>query len=422
MTIQGQAPESTAKVTLSPAVIEVFDPVRYPRGSVSYRALYGGRGSGKSYSAALVAALWGYVERLRVLCVREYQNSIAQSFYAELKAAIESHWWLAEHYELQRDRILGKNGTEFMFKGLHSNPTAIKSLANIDLTIVEEAEDIPEESWLQLEATVLRQPKSEIIALWNPRKKGSPVDVRFRQHPPKDAIIAEINYTDNPFFPDGLKKLCERQREILDYSTWAHVWLGAYLENSASQIFNGKFEQKEFTPGEDWDGPYQGGDWGYSQDPTAMIRAWIYDECLWIEYEAGGVGIELDDVPRVASTIPDFDRFECRWDSAQPAMISHVKAKGLRRSVPADKGKGSVEDGIQFIRSFRRVYIHPRCKETLEEFRSYSWKVDRLSGQILDKPVDAFNHYCDALRYALEPVMKRSRSSMTLKAIIGNKR
>src|SRR5690606_38328644 len=136
---------------------EVFSA---PRGSVSYRALYGGRGSGKSYSAALVAAVWGYAEKLRVLCVREFQNSIAQSFYAELKAAIESHWWLAEHYELQRDRILGKNGTEFMFKGLHSNPTAIKSLAKIDLTTIEEAEDIPEESWLQLEATVLRQPKS----------------------------------------------------------------------------------------------------------------------------------------------------------------------------------------------------------------------------------------------------------------------
>lgn len=398
---------ATADVTLSPAVLEVFDPARHPRGSVSYRALFGGRGSGKSYSAALMAALWGYVEPLRVLCVREYQNSIAQSFYAELKAAIEAHDFLAEHYELQRDRIKGANGTEFMFKGLHSNPTAIKSLAKIDLTIIEEAEDIPEESWLQLEATVLRQPKSEIWILWNPRKKGSPVDFRFRTHPPSDAVVRQINYDDNPFFPDGLKKLCERQREILDYATWAHVWLGAYLENSAAQIFNGRFEQKDFTPGKGWSGPYQGGDWGYSQDPTAMVRAWVYDECLWIEYEAGGQGIELDDVWRAAAQIPDFHKFDCRWDSAQPAMISHVKNKGLPRSVPADKGKGSVEDGIQFIRSFRRVYINPRCRQTLSEFQSYSWKVDRLSGQILDIPVDAFNHYCDALRYALEPVMKR---------------
>lgn len=399
----------TASVTLSPAVLEVFDPVRYPRGAVSYRALWGGRGSGKSFSAALVAAVWGYAEKLRILCLREYQNSIQQSFYAELKAAIEAHDWLSDHYDIQRDKIVGKNGTEFMFKGLHTNPTAIKSLAKIDLSIIEEAEDIPEESWLQLEATVLRQPKSEIWTLWNPRKKGSPVDFRFRTHPPKDSVVREINYTDNPFFPAGLQKLCDRQREILDYATWAHVWLGAYLENSAAQIFNGRFEQKEFTPGEGWSGPYQGGDWGYSQDPTAMIRSWVKDECLWIEYEAGKQGIELDDVAREAAAIPDFHRYETRWDSAQPAMISHVKNKGLPRSVPADKGRGSVEDGIQFIRSFRRVYIHPRCKNTLEEFRNYSWKIDRLSGQILDIPVDTFNHYCDALRYSLEPLMKRSQ-------------
>lgn len=402
--MQPEITDDEAKVILSDAAREVF---RHLRGSVSYRAMYGGRGSGKSYSAALVAAVWGYCERLRVLCVREFQNSIAQSFYAELKAAIEAHWWLAEHYELQRDKIIGKNGTEFMFKGLHSNPTAIKSLAKIDLTIVEEAEDIPEESWLQLEATVLRQPKSEIWALWNPRKKGSPVDHRFRTHPPEGAVIREINYTENPFFPEGLQKLCDRQREILDYATWAHVWLGAYLENSAAQIFNGRFEVRDFTPGEKWDGPYQGGDWGYSQDPTAMIRAWIHDDCLWIEYEAGGQGIELDDVAKAAAAIPDFHRHVTTWDSAQPAMISHVKAKGLPRSKAAVKGKGSVEDGIQFIRSFRRVYIHSRCRNTISEFNLYSWKVDRLSGAILDTPVDANNHWIDALRYALEAVMRR---------------
>jgi len=401
--------QEEAKVVLSKAAREVFSSLR---GSVSYRAMYGGRGSGKSYSAALVAAVWGYVERLRVLCVREFQNSIAQSFYAELKAAIEAHWWLAEHYELQRDRIIGKNGTEFMFKGLHSNPTAIKSLAKIDLTIVEEAEDIPEESWLQLEATVLRQPGSEIWALWNPKKRNSPVDHRFIKNPPKDAIVRKINYTDNPFFPEGLQKLCERQRDILDYGTWAHVWLGEYRENSHAQIFNGRFEQKEFTPGKGWKGPYQGGDWGYSQDPVAVIRAWEYDDCLWIEYEAGGVGIELDDIPGTAAQIPDFHRYDCYWDSAQPAMISHVIRGGLTRSKPVVKKKGSVEDGIQFIRSYRRVYIHPRCKNTLDEFQNYSWKIDRnaidpKTGQnlILDVPVDAFNHYVDALRYGLSPVM-----------------
>jgi len=71
-------------------------------------------------------------------------------------------------------------------------------------------------------------------------------------------------------------------------------------------------------------------------------------------------------------------------------------------------GKGSVEDGIQFIRSFEQVIIHPRCKSVLSEFRLYSYKTDRLSGDILPVPVDANNHWIDSLRYALEPIIKKS--------------
>lgn len=394
-------------VNLSDAAARVLAS---PRGSVSYRAMFGGRGSGKSYSAALMSAIWGYVEPLRILCVREFQNSIKESFYAEVKAAIEAHPWLAAHYTLGRDFIRGANGTEYIFKGLHSNPQSVKSLAKIDLTIIEEAEDLSEEAWLLLEATVLRQPKAEIWALWNPRDRNSPVDKRFRQHPPASALISVVNFDDNPFFPPSLEELRKRQLEILDYGTYSHIWLGAYLENSDKQVFNGKWEVKEFIQGPKWDGPYQGLDWGYSQDPTAATRSWVHDNCLWIEYEAGGRGIELDDVPDECAKIPDFAKYVTRADSAQPSMISHVRRKGMRIE-PSKKGPGSVEDGIQFIRSFKRVYIHPRCRETAKEFQLYSWKVNK-AGDILNEPVDDFNHRIDAIRYSLEPLMRHGKNSL----------
>ena len=82
-----------------------------------------------------------------------------------------------------------------------------------------------------------------------------------------------------------------------------------------------------------------------------------------------------------------------------------------QKSKARKKGKGSVEDGIQFIRSFRKIYVHPRCRNVINELGTYSWKVDRLSGDILTEPVDAFNHWIDALRYALEPVMLKQRFS-----------
>jgi phage terminase large subunit len=396
---------TTATVKLPAALVKVLGPAR---GSYQYRVLRGGRGSGKSVGAATIAAIWGYAEPLRILCVRQFQNSIRESFYAEIVDALELNPWLAEHYTVTKESITGKNGTQFIFKGLDRNPQSIKSLAKIDLTIVEEAEDIPEQSWVNLEATVFRQPKSELWTIYNPRKENSPVDFRFIKNQAPSCIVGTVNYSDNPFFPAGLEVLRQRDERIFDSSTYAHIWNGAYLTNSKSQVFHGRYEIKDFQPDAKWT-MVQGLDWGYSQDPTAMIRAYVHDECLWISHEAGETGIELDDVAKVAAQIPDFHKYPTRADSAQPAMISHVKGKGLPRLEPAKKGKGSVEDGIQFIRSFRRVYLHPRCKRTLEEFNLYSWKTDRLSGDVLDIPVDAFNHWIDALRYALEPVMLRSR-------------
>ena len=141
----------TATIQLPPKLLPIFGP---ERGAARYRALYGGRGSGKSATAALMASVWGYAEPLRILCAREFQVSIAESFHAELKAAIQSRPWLDAHYEIGKDYLRGNNGTEFIFRGIRRNEQSIKSLAKIDLTILEEAEDIPETSWLALEATV----------------------------------------------------------------------------------------------------------------------------------------------------------------------------------------------------------------------------------------------------------------------------
>lgn len=381
-----------AQVHLPAKIIDTLGP---ERGTYQYRVLRGGRGSGKSVGAAVVALLWGYAERLNVLCVRQFQNSIADSFYKELVEALEQYPWLSAQYIVTKESITGRNGTRFIFKGLDRNPQSIKSVAKIDLTIVEEAEDIPEQSWINLEATVFRQPKAEMFILYNPRKENSPVDFRFVKNKAPMSIVTDVNFDDNPFFPEGLERLRQRDLEVFDYATYSHIWLGNYLKNSKAQIYHDKFSVKTFEPGPDWNGPYQGLDWGYSQDPTALIRAWVHDECLYIEYEAGDVGVELDTVPALMPC-DDWDRFETRADSAQPAMISHVRNKGMKRLVGAKKGKGSVEDGIQFIRTFRHIYVHPRCKKTLNEFNTYSWKVDRLSGDILDVPVDANNHWCIA--------------------------
>ena len=394
---------TTAKISLPRRLIGIFTP---PRGSVQYRAMYGGRGSAKSFSAALMAAVWGYADPMRILCTREFQASIKESFHAELKAAIATVPWLSAHYDVGVDYIKGRNGTEFIFRGLRRNEQSIKSLAKIDLTIVEEAEDIPENSWLALEATVFRQPKSELWAVWNPREEGSPVDKRFRKSPPANALITEINYTDNPFFPAGLETLRQREKQRLDPATYAHIWEGAYLQNSNAQIFHGKVDVRDFEP-DNWDGPYLGGDFGFSQDPTAAVECWINGEDVFIRREMFRKGLELDDTPQaVIGAIPGFEKQISRWDNARPESISHMKRHGLPMAKAVDKWPGSVEDGIAFLRSFRRIVIHPDCTNMQREARLYSYKVND-AGDPTTKIVDAQNHGWDAVRYALAPLIRR---------------
>jgi phage terminase large subunit len=395
-----------ARIKLPARLVPIFTP---RRGAARYRAAHGGRGSGKSYTFALMAAIWGYAEPLRILCTREFQVSIKESFHAELKAAIEAHPWLAAHYDIGVDYLRGRNGTEFIFRGLRRNEQSIKSLAKIDLTIVEEAEDIPETSWLALEATVFRQPKSELWAVWNPRIDGSPVDKRLRKSPPPDALVAELNWQDNPFFPDGLKVLRAREQQRLDPATYAHIWEGAYLANSDAQVFAGKTEVQAFEPEPHWSGPYYGGDFGFAQDPTAAVDVWISGDSIYIRHEACKIGLELDDTASfVRAKIPGFEREVSRWDSARPESISHLKRHGLPRAQAVDKWQGSVEDGIAYLRSFRRIVIHPDCREMQKEARLYSYKVDRLTGDITTTVVDAHNHCWDAVRYAVAPMIRRA--------------
>lgn len=395
-----------ARLAIPPKLVQIYAPAL---GSVQYRATYGGRGSAKSYTAALMVAVYGYQSPLRILCTREFQASIKESFHAELKAAIANVPWLSAHYDVGVDYLRGRNGTEFIFRGLRHNTGSIKSLAKIDLTIVEEAEDVPEDSWLALEATVFRQPKSELWAVWNPRADGSPVDKRFIKNPPHNALVAKVNWSDNPFFPAGLDLLRRREQERLDPATYAHIWEGEYLSNSAAQVLAGKVRVAEFAPDKTWDGPYQGIDWGFAKDPTAAVRCWIHDDRLWIEYEAGKQGLELDATASyLCERIDGFAHYTTRADNARPESIRHVNTHGLPRVVPAAKGKGSVMDGIAHLRSYREIVIHPRCSETIREARLYSYKKDRQSGDILPEPLDEYNHYIDALRYALEPVMKRT--------------
>ena len=402
-----------AQIELPPKLIPVFT------GPARYRGAHGGRGSGKTRTFALMTAVKAMMFAEAgasgvILCGREFMNSLEDSSMEEVKQAIRSVPWLDAYFEMGEKYIRTKNRrVSYVFVGLRHNVDSLKSKARVLLAWVDEAESVSETAWMKLRPTV-REAGSEVWCTWNPEKDGSPTDKRFRKEAPANAKIVEMNYTDNPWFPEVLEQERQDDRARLDDQTYAWIWEGAYRENSDAQILAGKYRVDEFEPQPGWDGPYFGIDWGFSQDPTAGVKLWVNDQRLYIEHEACKVGLENDDIAEfMIQRLPGLEKHVVRADSARPETISHVKStgQGKRQALPkimaAQKWPGSVEDGIAHLRSYREIVIHPRCKETLKEARLYSYKTDRLSGDVLTTIVDANNHVLDAIRYALGPMIRR---------------
>lgn len=384
-----------AVVQLPPKLVPVFAP---DRGELRYRGAYGGRGSAKSFSFAKMAAIWGYAEPLRILCTRDIQDSIKESFHAELKNAIASEPWLAAAYDVGIDYLRGKNGTEFIFKGLRHNITSIKSMAQIDLCIIEEAEDVPEHAWEALEPTI-RAPKSEIWLIWNRKAVGSPVDKRFVTNTPPRSAIVELNYRDNPWFPLELEEQRQHAQKTIDPGRYAWIWEGKYLQDSEARVFrNWKVEEFEAPA----DAIHRlGADWGFSIDPTVLVRCHITGQKLYVDYEAYEVGCDIVRTPDLFMTVPDAEKWPMTADSARPETISHLRKHGFPKILPAVKGARSLEEGIEWLQSFE-IIVHPRCKHTIDELTEYSYKVDADTRRVLPVLQDKDNHIIDALRYACE--------------------
>jgi len=346
-----------------------------------------------------------------VLCAREYMNSLDESSMAEVKAAIRSVPWLEDYYEIGEKFIRTKNGRiKYAFAGLRHNLDSIKSKATIRLCWVDEAESVSESAWSKLVPTI-REEGSEIWLTYNPESSESATHKRFRLNPPDNSCIVEMNWSDNPWFPSSLEQ--ERLNDMKRRpETYDHIWEGAFLEITEAQVFKGKFVIKDFEIDSTFGNPYHGMDFGFAQDPTSVVRCFIRNNKLYIRHECGKVGLELDDTaPFAIKHIPALEKHEIRADCARPESISYLKRHGLPMIKGVSKWKGSIEDGIEFMRSFDEIVVHPECAETAREFRLYSYKIDKHSGDIQPIVVDAFNHYIDAIRYALAPMIKNQGES-----------
>jgi phage terminase large subunit len=328
--------------------------------------------------------------RLRVVCIREIEDTIikyeAQDAFRVLNTHIET-----------------PQGGVILFQGMATHTAdSIKSLEGFSCAYVEEAQSLSQRS-LDLLRPTIREEGSTLMFAWNPNQPSDPVDMLLRgESVPPNSVVVGANYNDNPWFPEVLRAELEWDKRR-DFEKFQHVWRGAYQKGSEARVFkNWRIEEFD-TPVDTIH--YMGADWGFSVDPSVLIRCHVNGRTLYIDHEAYRIGVEIDYLGQLFDTVPGAREWPIVADSARPETISYLNRNGFPRMESAQKGKDSVKEGVAFLQNYD-IRVHPRCIHTIDELGAYSFKTDKLSGMVTPFLQDMDNHVIDSLRYAVERLRK----------------
>lgn len=403
-------------------IIERLAPLYYSE--APFIIAYGGRSGGKSKSIAqrLVINALGYKfintpkgitvtkdtlhSKHRILCTREIQKSLEESVYSDILQTIDS-LGVRQCFKATQNKIISYNGSEFLFHGLQNHTVhSIKSYSDVSICWVEEAEYVSAYSWQILKPTI-RAAHSQMIISFNPE---SPKSATYQDYIETESDRFEkifVNYTDNPFLSEKAREDIKEARNQLPEELFNQIYLGVPLDQSNSLVFKNKFEIKEFDITESkryW----FGADWGFAEDPTVLIRCFEHGSNLYIDDEVYEYNLPLDEIPKAFSRIRGSRSNVVYADSSRPETIEFLNRKYRFNLEPSIKGAGSVMDGIELLKKYDKIIIHPRCVNTSEEFFNYRFDLTRF-GDIKPKPVDKYNHAIDALRYAVMGNLKTKK-------------
>ena len=371
-----------------------------------YKGAHGGRDSGKSHGFAEYIIERHILAKTDTVCIREVQSSLKLSVKRLLEAKIQK-FGVGHLFSVRDKFIRAPHGGLITFTGM-SDQTAesIKSLEDFDISWFEEAQACSQRS-LDLLRPTMRKPGAELLFSWNPKNETDPVDVLLRTEHSKElpggSVVVEANYRDNPWLTPEMQAEAEFDR-ARDPEKFAHIWLGKYLRNSEARVFR-NWQVDDALEAPDGVTFRYGLDFGFATDPSAALRCWIDGRDLCVDYEAYQNQVEIDELPEFLLAVPDAERWPMVADSSRPETISYLRKKGFPKITGAVKGAGSVDEGVEFLKSYN-IRVHPRCTHLIDELTLYSYKVDKVTEKVLPILTDLNNHLIDALRYALEGVRR----------------
>jgi len=373
-----------------------------------YKIVYGGRGSSKSWTVARVLLAIGRRKKIRVLCAREFQNSISDSVHALLADQIKS-LGLEGFYTVQNTSIFGTNGTEFLFAGLKHNITKIKSFEGVDICWVEEAQTTSKSSWDVLIPTI-RKEGSEIWVTFNPELDTDETYKRFVVTPPSNAKVVKVNYSDNPWFPQVLRDEMEDLKSR-DIDAYLHVW-----EGNTRQVLDGAVYANELRKAQEEERIKD-----ILLDKSIPVSTfwdlgWADMTSIWFVQTLPGGEVRVVDFYQDSQKTLDFyanllqTKGYAYRDHWLPHDAEHKNMTGRStREILEGMGlpiritpKLSIADGINAARMLmnRCYFDQNRCAEGLQALRHYRYAVDPDTKMFSEKPLhDQFSHAADAFRY-----------------------
>lgn len=372
---------------------------------------YGGAGSGKSHFVTQKVILKASQYKRKVLVVRKVGRTIKDSIWALFNRVLDQMPQVIKSVNKSDFTIELINGTVILFKGF-DDPEKIKSIEGITDIVIEEASELTEDDFDQLNLRLRANcGMLQIHLMFNPVSKANWVYKRFFASivPSDDTVIVHTTYKDNPYLPkdyiDSLMKL-ERTNpayyKIYVLGEFATLDKLVFPVKTVRLINNDEVKDLPF---------WIGMDFGYTNDPTAITWGRVDQEhkILYITGEYDKTGMTNDVIAETITTL-GFAKEQIVADSAEPKSIAELRKLGIRRCIPAVKGPDSLKNGIDRLQRYD-IIIDERCPKTIEEFDNYTWVKDKKTGEYINEPIDMFNHHIDSIRYGTQNVMRKKPHS-----------
>lgn len=373
---------------------------------------YGGASSGKSHGVfqkIVIKALKDWKKPRKILVLRKVGATVRDSVFADVQATL-SYFGILNMCKINMSafRIELPNGAEFIFKGM-DNPEKIKSIKGISDVVMEEASEFTLDDYTQLTLRLRDKAhkQKQIYLMFNPVSKANWVYNAFFVKKPKNTVVYQTTYKDNRFLDavtlENIEELANRNEAYYKiYALGEFATLDKLVFPKYTKALLNKDDLRQFPS-------YFGLDYGFINDPSAFMHVKIDDDRkrLYVVEEYVKKGLTNDKIAESITAL-GYAKEQIRADSAEKKSNQELRNLGISRVIDVKKGAGSVMQGIQYLLQYEWI-VDERCVKTIEELENYTWKKDKATNEYINEPVDSYNHCLDAIRYAIQDKITKSK-------------